>query len=166
MLSERTSLSDGWRWVLRVLRQFKCMWADHGDAISLQYSGSHALKGDLTRTGKRTVGGLLQVRARLAPLSPALSLRHSVSWRTALRLLAVMRVMALVKGVVWMLCGGGLTRHLYISALGWRFVYKALCAEQLRRRASAAGTHCQVCIRPAPLLRPLCTSFTQACVGR
>jgi hypothetical protein len=26
-----------------------------------QYSGSHALKGDLTRTGRRTVGGLLQV---------------------------------------------------------------------------------------------------------
>jgi len=37
------------------------MWADHGDAISLQYSGTNALKGDLTRTGKRTVGGLLQV---------------------------------------------------------------------------------------------------------
>jgi len=36
------------------------MWADHGDAISLQYSGTNALKGDLTRTGKRTVGGLLQ----------------------------------------------------------------------------------------------------------
>ena len=43
------------------LEQFKCAWADHGDAISLQYSGSHALKGDLTRTGRRTVGGLLQV---------------------------------------------------------------------------------------------------------
>lgn len=45
------------------------MWADHGDAISLQYSGSHALKGDLTRTGKRTVGGLLQVLSVCAALA-------------------------------------------------------------------------------------------------
>jgi hypothetical protein len=48
------------------------MWADHGDAISLQYSGSCALKGDLTRTGKRTVGGLLQV-PRTPALRPSLS---------------------------------------------------------------------------------------------
>jgi len=49
-----------YRWAQEFYKEFKCMWADHGDAISLQYSGSHALKGDLTRTGKRTVGGLLQ----------------------------------------------------------------------------------------------------------
>jgi len=48
------------------------MWADHGDAISLQYSGSCALKGDLTRTGKRTVRGLLQV-PRTPALRPSLS---------------------------------------------------------------------------------------------
>lgn len=47
-------------WAARLHQQFKSLWADHGDTISIQYSGSQALKGDLTRTGKRTVGGLLQ----------------------------------------------------------------------------------------------------------
>jgi hypothetical protein len=47
-------------WAVRLHQQFKSLWADHGDMISIQYSGSQALKGDLTRTGKRTVGGLLQ----------------------------------------------------------------------------------------------------------
>lgn len=35
------------------------MWADNGDAISKQYSGTGALKADFTRTGKRTLYGLL-----------------------------------------------------------------------------------------------------------
>ena len=48
------------RWAQVLDKEFKCMWADHGDVISQQYSGSQALKGDLTRTGKRTVSGLLQ----------------------------------------------------------------------------------------------------------
>jgi hypothetical protein len=48
------------KWAVRLHQQFKSLWADHGDMISIQYSGSQALKGDLTRTGKRTVGGLLQ----------------------------------------------------------------------------------------------------------
>lgn len=33
------------------------MWADNGDAISRQYSGTGALKADFTRTGKRTMLG-------------------------------------------------------------------------------------------------------------
>lgn len=37
----------------------KHLWADHGDAISAQYSGTRALKRDVTRTGRRTMGGLM-----------------------------------------------------------------------------------------------------------
>ncbi|XP_037934666.1 phosphatidylinositol-3-phosphatase SAC1-like [Teleopsis dalmanni] len=39
---------------------FKAVWADNADLISLQYSGTGALKTDFTRTGKRTKAGLLQ----------------------------------------------------------------------------------------------------------
>ncbi|KAJ3075257.1 Phosphatidylinositide phosphatase SAC1 [Podochytrium sp. JEL0797] len=39
---------------------FKNLWADHADAISLVYSGTGALKTDFTRTGKRSVQGVLQ----------------------------------------------------------------------------------------------------------
>lgn len=35
-------------------------WTDNADAISLQYGGTRALKGDYTRTGKRTVIGAIQ----------------------------------------------------------------------------------------------------------
>lgn len=35
------------------------MWADNGDAISLQYSNTNALKGDFTRTKKRNYKGVL-----------------------------------------------------------------------------------------------------------
>ena len=38
---------------------FKLMWADHGDYISLAYSGTGALKSDFVRTGKRTLIGNL-----------------------------------------------------------------------------------------------------------
>lgn len=38
---------------------FKQIWADNGDAISRQYSGTGALKADFTRTGRRTHRGLL-----------------------------------------------------------------------------------------------------------
>lgn len=40
--------------------KFKFLWADHGDDISIQYSGTGALKGDFVRYGKRTVQGLIQ----------------------------------------------------------------------------------------------------------
>lgn len=39
---------------------FKNVWADNADLISIQYSGTGALKTDFTRTGKRTKQGLLK----------------------------------------------------------------------------------------------------------
>ncbi|URE00109.1 SacI domain, partial [Musa troglodytarum] len=36
------------------------IWANHGDHISIQYSGTPALKGDFVRYGKRTVQGILK----------------------------------------------------------------------------------------------------------
>lgn len=39
---------------------FKSVWADNADVISIQYSGTGALKTDFTRTGKRTYMGALQ----------------------------------------------------------------------------------------------------------
>ncbi|KAM3178932.1 hypothetical protein ACTXT7_001608 [Hymenolepis weldensis] len=38
---------------------FQNIWADHADVISIQYSGTPALKTDFTRTGKRTIKGVL-----------------------------------------------------------------------------------------------------------
>ncbi len=38
---------------------YRCSWADNGDAISITYAGTPALKGDVTRTGKRSVKGML-----------------------------------------------------------------------------------------------------------
>ena len=38
---------------------FKLLWADHGDCLSLAYSGTGALKSDFVRTGKRTLMGNL-----------------------------------------------------------------------------------------------------------
>ncbi|CAN6232042.1 unnamed protein product [Urochloa humidicola] len=38
---------------------YKILWANHGDAISIQYSGTPALKGDFVRYGKRTTQGIL-----------------------------------------------------------------------------------------------------------
>lgn len=39
---------------------YKNVWADNADLISLQYSGTGALKTDFTRTGKRTIQGAMQ----------------------------------------------------------------------------------------------------------
>ncbi|XP_055383120.1 phosphatidylinositol-3-phosphatase SAC1 [Condylostylus longicornis] len=39
---------------------FKAVWADNADLISVQYSGTGALKTDFTRTGKRTKAGLIK----------------------------------------------------------------------------------------------------------
>ncbi|XP_032240678.2 phosphatidylinositide phosphatase SAC2 [Nematostella vectensis] len=39
---------------------FKEMWANNGDAISRQYAGTAALKGDFTRTGERKFTGLMK----------------------------------------------------------------------------------------------------------
>ncbi|CAM4766731.1 unnamed protein product [Rotaria magnacalcarata] len=38
---------------------FQTMWADNGDAISRQYAGTDAMKGDFTRTGRRDIKGVL-----------------------------------------------------------------------------------------------------------
>lgn len=38
---------------------FKNVWADNADLVSVQYSGTGALKTDFTRTGKRSYQGLL-----------------------------------------------------------------------------------------------------------
>ncbi|CAI5522770.1 unnamed protein product, partial [Closterium sp. Naga37s-1] len=40
--------------------KYKIMWADHGDDISTQYTGTPALKGDYVRYGKRSPDGFLQ----------------------------------------------------------------------------------------------------------
>ncbi|XP_021288989.1 phosphoinositide phosphatase SAC8 [Herrania umbratica] len=40
--------------------KFRTLWAEQGDEISLEYTGTHALKGDLVRYGKQTVAGLLK----------------------------------------------------------------------------------------------------------
>jgi len=39
---------------------FKNIWADNGDIVSTEYSGTGALKSDFTRTGKRTILGVLR----------------------------------------------------------------------------------------------------------
>ncbi|KIH53788.1 hypothetical protein ANCDUO_16072 [Ancylostoma duodenale] len=36
------------------------MWADNGDAISTQYAGTAALKGDVTRSGERRLAGIMK----------------------------------------------------------------------------------------------------------
>ncbi|GLU19673.1 hypothetical protein SLE2022_359090 [Rubroshorea leprosula] len=38
---------------------FKILWANHGDDISIQYSGTPALKGDFVRFGQRTTQGIM-----------------------------------------------------------------------------------------------------------
>ncbi|PRQ47224.1 putative phosphatidylinositol-3,4-bisphosphate 4-phosphatase [Rosa chinensis] len=39
---------------------FKILWADHGDDVSIQYSGTPALKGDFVRCGQRTMQGMVK----------------------------------------------------------------------------------------------------------
>lgn len=39
---------------------FKIMWANHGDDVSIQYSGTPALKGDYVRCGQRTIHGIVK----------------------------------------------------------------------------------------------------------
>ena len=57
LLSEIGHLTDPtFSSLLQILRN---LWADNGDSISRQYSGTVALKSDLTRTGRRTYRGML-----------------------------------------------------------------------------------------------------------
>ncbi|KAM7270070.1 hypothetical protein ACFE04_029284 [Oxalis oulophora] len=39
---------------------WKKLWAEQGDEVSLEYAGTHALKGDLVRFGKQTIGGMIK----------------------------------------------------------------------------------------------------------
>ncbi|CDS42484.1 phosphatidylinositide phosphatase SAC2 [Echinococcus multilocularis] len=41
-------------------RSLQSIWADNGDALSRHYTGTAAMKGDYTRTGFRTVNGLMK----------------------------------------------------------------------------------------------------------
>lgn len=43
-----------------VRQVFNQLWANNGDAISRQYAGTAAMKGDYTRTGERKFSGLMK----------------------------------------------------------------------------------------------------------
>lgn len=43
-----------------VRNTFQLLWANNGDIISKQYTGTNALKGDYTRTGERKFTGLMK----------------------------------------------------------------------------------------------------------
>ncbi|KAM3183461.1 hypothetical protein ACTXT7_010303 [Hymenolepis weldensis] len=45
---------------MTLARAVQAVWADNGDALSRHYTGTAALKGDYTRTGFRTVNGLMK----------------------------------------------------------------------------------------------------------
>jgi len=45
---------------LSLNKTMRNIWADNADACSVQYAGTGALKTDFTRTGKRTIMGMLQ----------------------------------------------------------------------------------------------------------
>ncbi|GAV73568.1 Syja_N domain-containing protein [Cephalotus follicularis] len=40
--------------------KFRSLWAEQGDEVSLEYAGTNALKGDLVRFGKQTLGGIIK----------------------------------------------------------------------------------------------------------
>lgn len=44
----------------QLVRTLQSMWADNGDAISRQYAGTDALKGDVTRSGQRKIVGMVR----------------------------------------------------------------------------------------------------------
>ncbi|KAL2902087.1 Phosphoinositide phosphatase SAC8 [Bienertia sinuspersici] len=44
---------------LEEYEKFKIMWVEQGDELSVEYAGTHALKRDLVRYGKQTLGGLI-----------------------------------------------------------------------------------------------------------
>ncbi|XP_054840087.1 phosphatidylinositide phosphatase SAC2 isoform X1 [Eublepharis macularius] len=45
---------------LKCNRIYQLIWANNGDAISRQYAGTAALKGDFTRTGERKLAGVMK----------------------------------------------------------------------------------------------------------
>jgi len=48
------------RHLLKHLILFLRLWANNGDALSRQYAGTNALKGDFTRTGERNLSGMMK----------------------------------------------------------------------------------------------------------
>ncbi|KAL1359917.1 phosphoinositide phosphatase SAC8 isoform X2 [Arachis hypogaea] len=40
--------------------KYRALWAEQGDEISLEYTGTHALKGDIVRYGKQTIFGMIK----------------------------------------------------------------------------------------------------------
>ena len=50
------SLNDSPKMILFLTR----LWANNGDALSRQYAGTNALKGDFTRTGERNLSGMMK----------------------------------------------------------------------------------------------------------
>jgi phosphatidylinositol 4-phosphatase len=57
--ANRSLLSENYARNLQLEKAFRILWADHGDALSWQYAGTGALKSGFTRTGKRSLMGLL-----------------------------------------------------------------------------------------------------------
>ncbi len=53
-------------WIVQIALDLKnnqsvfSLWANNGDAISRQYAGTNALKGDFTRTGERNFSGMMK----------------------------------------------------------------------------------------------------------
>ncbi|XP_050310278.1 phosphatidylinositide phosphatase SAC2 isoform X2 [Anthonomus grandis grandis] len=45
---------------INIKNTFQLLWANNGDAISKQYAGTNALKGDYTRTGERKFTGIMK----------------------------------------------------------------------------------------------------------
>jgi len=45
---------------LEFKKLFLLLWANNGDAVSQQYAGTDALKGDFTRTGERKFAGVMK----------------------------------------------------------------------------------------------------------
>ncbi|MCP9261139.1 Phosphatidylinositide phosphatase SAC2 [Dirofilaria immitis] len=45
---------------VELIQALQTMWADNGDAISRQYAGTDALKGDVTRSGQRNLVGMVK----------------------------------------------------------------------------------------------------------
>ncbi|VDN06935.1 unnamed protein product [Thelazia callipaeda] len=45
---------------IQLIQALQSIWADNGDAISRQYAGTDALKGDITRSGQRNLVGLVK----------------------------------------------------------------------------------------------------------
>ncbi|XP_042515795.1 phosphoinositide phosphatase SAC8-like isoform X3 [Macadamia integrifolia] len=43
-----------------IYEKFKTLWVEHGDEISLEYSGTHAMKSDFLRFGRQTLPGLIK----------------------------------------------------------------------------------------------------------